>query len=133
MTPIDLGMEWIVARSKDDFIGRRGLECADAVRAGRKQLVGVLTTDPAHVPREGSPIVAWTDAARVARPPVPMIGHVTSSAASVAMGRSVALALVADGRARAGERVAIVDRGRPIEAVLGPPRFYDIDGSRLHA
>jgi sarcosine oxidase subunit alpha len=133
VTPLDLGMEWIIARRKGDFLGLRGLACADAVRAGRKQLVGVLTADPAIVPREGSPIVAWADAPRIERPPVPVIGHVTSSAASVAMRRSVALALVANGRARVGERVAIVDRGRSVEAVLTAPPFYDPEGSRLHA
>lgn len=131
VTPTDLGMDWIIARKKGDFLGRRGLECADALRSGRKQLVGVLTADPAIVPREGSPIVAWAHAARIDRPPVPMIGHVTSSAASVAIGRSVALALVADGRARLGERVAVVDRGDLVEAVLTTPRFYDPEGSRL--
>ncbi|MEP7206372.1 MAG: sarcosine oxidase subunit alpha family protein [Casimicrobiaceae bacterium] len=132
VTPGDLGMDWIVSRKKGDFVGRRGLACVDAMRAGRRQLVGLLTDDPVRVPREGSPIVAAADAARIHRPPVPMIGHVTSSAHGVAVGRSVTLAMVADGRARIGERVTIVERGKAIEAAIVAPRFLDPEGSRLH-
>ena len=40
-----------------------------------------------------------------ARVPVPMLGHVTSSYRSAALGRTFALALVKGGRDRIGERV----------------------------
>lgn len=132
VTPGDLGMDWIVSRKKGDFVGRRSLERPDAARAGRKQLVGLLTADGAIVPREGSPVVTWADVGRIGRPPVPMIGHVSSSADSVVLRRSIALALLENGRLRIGERVAIVDRGRPLEAVIVAPRFYDAEGARLN-
>jgi len=132
-TPADLGMDWIVSRKKGDFIGRRGLACSDTARAGRKQLVGLLTADKQHVLREGAQIVAWDDRQKINRPPVQMLGHVTSSGASSTLGHSIALALVQNGRARIGERVAAVERGRVIEATVAEPRFFDLEGARLHA
>src|SRR5690606_32612457 len=116
VTPLDLGMGWIVGRQKEDFIGRRGLACVDTARPDRRHLVGLATADPSIVLRRGAQIVAWEHREAIARPPVPMLGHVTSSAASRALGRSIALALVANGRARMGERVAVVDRDRVVEA-----------------
>jgi sarcosine oxidase subunit alpha len=130
VTPLDLGMGWIVSRAKADFVGCRGLACADARRAGRKQLVGLAAIDRSHVLKEGSPIVA--PGARLGDPPVPMIGHVTSSAFGAGAGRSVALALLVDGRARIGERVTVVERGQPTAAIVSDPRFYDIEGARMH-
>ena len=46
VTPIDLGMEWIINWTKGDFIGRRSLSRSDTVRDDRKQLVGLFTQDP---------------------------------------------------------------------------------------
>ena len=63
VTPVDLGMDWIVAKGKD-FLGRRSLSRADTARGDRKQLVGLLTDDPKVVLPEGGQIV--TDAARAA-------------------------------------------------------------------
>src|SRR5690606_26106870 len=74
VTPIDLGMDWIVSREKD-FIGRRSLLRPDTAREDRKQLVGLLTEDPTVVLPEGAQLVADPSV----RPPVPMLGHVTSS------------------------------------------------------
>jgi len=132
VTPFDLGMDWAVSRKKADFIGKRGLQQPDLARADRKQLVGLLTADETSI-HEGSPVIAWDDRRRIALPPVPMLGHVSSAAHSVALGRIVAFALVTRGRERMGERVAIVDRGRPREATIVAPRFYDAEGARLHA
>lgn len=48
MTPFDLGMGGLVAKSKD-FIGKRSLTRSDTAKAGRKQFVGLLTDDPSFV------------------------------------------------------------------------------------
>ena len=69
VTPVDLGMDWIIAKGKD-FLGRRSLSRADTARGDRKHLVGLLTDDPTAVLPEGGQIVA--DAR--ARVPVPMHG-----------------------------------------------------------
>ena len=98
------------------------------LRPDRKQLVGLLTADPATVLREGAPVTA----APVRRPPVRMIGHVTSSYRSTALGRSIALALVESGRARTGETLYVPSLdGRNHTATVTAPRFLSkeaVDG-----
>jgi len=83
-------------------------------RIDRKQLVGLLPDDPALRLVEGAHIVE-TDRSRY--PPVPYLGHVTSSYASEALGRTFALALVAAGRSRIGS-----GRGPPSTAPWRPCR-----------
>jgi sarcosine oxidase subunit alpha len=131
VTPIDLGMDWVVSRTKGDFLGKRGLVRGDNMRVGRKQFVGLLTDEPGVVVPEGSQVVVESDAVKIAHPPVPMLGHVTSSYRSAALGRSIALALIADGRRRIGDTVAIVARGRTVTARVTEPCFYDNEGARL--
>jgi sarcosine oxidase, subunit alpha len=126
VTPVDLDMGWIIAKGKD-FIGRRSLSRADTAREGRKQLVGLLTTDPAEVLPEGGQIV---DDPTVPVP-VPMLGHVTSSYYSACLGRSIAMALVKGGLKRMGEKVRIpLASGRVIDAVITSPVFIDPEGAR---
>ena len=132
VTPMDLGMDWIVGKNKTDFLGKRGLARSDSARAGRKQLVGLLTDDAQTMLVEGSQIIAHADAARIARPPVTMIGHVTSSYMSPTLKRSIAMALIENGRNRMHEQVAVVVRGRVVSARIAEPRFYDLEGARLN-
>ncbi len=127
VTPIDLGMDWAVSKKKD-FIGKRSLARADTVRADRKQLVGLLTENPKDVLPEGGQIVSEPGD----RPPMPMIGHVTSSYHSANLGRSIALALVKGGRGRMGERVHVPLVGGTIAATIVEPVFFDPEGTRLH-
>jgi len=133
VTPFDLGMDWIVSKTKADFLGKRGLARSDSVRPGRKQLVGLLTEEPQCVPVEGSQIVERGDASRVSQPPVRMIGHVTSSYWSPVLKRSIALALIEDGRKRMDQHVAAVVHDRAVLARIVQPRFYDVEGTRLNA
>ncbi len=129
VTPVDLGMDWIIAKGKD-FIGRRSLARSDTARADRKQLVGLLTEDPTDVLPEGGQIVVDASAAA----PVPMLGHVTSSYYSSCLGRSIALGLVQGGRQRMGEKVQIpLTSGRTKEAVIASPVFIDPEGTRQNA
>jgi sarcosine oxidase subunit alpha len=132
VTPHDLGMGWIVNTKKPDFLGERGLLRSDTARAGRKQLVGLLSVDGETALVEGSQVIDKADAARIVRPPVPMIGHVTSSYRSGALGRPIALALIEDGRIRMQEEVAVVAHGRVVTAQICAPRFYDVKNERLH-
>ena len=132
VTPLDLGMAGIVNLKKGDFLGKRGLMRADNIRKGRKELVGLLTLDPAVVVPEGSQIIAMENVARISQPPVPMLGHVTSSYASPALERSIAMALLADGRQLAGGEIAVIVHGRAIPARVADPCFYDREGARLN-
>ena len=75
VTPIDLQMDWIVSKKKYDFIGKRSLYRSDTIKEGRKQMVGLLTEDPNEILEEGAQIVAEVKK----KPPMDMLGHVTSS------------------------------------------------------
>ena len=68
------------------------------MRSGRKQLVGLLTDDPKILLHEGAQVVAIPHQRGSAK----SLGHVTSSYWSDACGRSIALALIVDGRALTG-------------------------------
>ena len=129
VSPIDLGMGGMVAKTKD-FLGKRSLSRSDTVRPDRKQLVGLLTTDPSLVLTEGAQILVG------AATPIPaaMQGHVTSSYYSPTLGRSIALALVKGGLARMGETVRVSLAGdRVADAVIASPVFYDPKAERQNA
>ena len=128
VTPHDLGMSWIVRKDETDFIGRRSLRRPDTVRADRKHLVGLLPVDRDRWLPEGAQVVSPEHAA--ATPPVPMLGHVTSSYRSPVLGRTFALAMVAGGRDRIGGHVVAPTLDGPIEAEVTAPVFYDPEGSR---
>jgi sarcosine oxidase subunit alpha len=125
VTPVDLGLSALLAKDKD-FLGRRSLARSDLTRADRKQLVGLLPEDPNEILPEGAQLVAEPNAA----PPVPMIGHVTSSYFGARIGRSFALALVERGRERHGETVWAPLPDRSIAAKICSPVFYDAQGRR---
>jgi sarcosine oxidase, subunit alpha len=129
ITPFDLGMGWIVSGRKPDFIGKRSLARADMERNDRKQLVGLLTDDPHEVLEEGAHLVADPGE------PVPMtmLGHVTSSYMSPNLGRSFALAVVREGRARIGQKLHVPMEGRSITVRVTEPVFIDKEGERLRA
>jgi sarcosine oxidase, subunit alpha len=129
VTADDLGMGRMTQMSKPDFIGKRSLSLPELKRAGRKQLVGLLPQDPAFVVDEGAQIVG----APAPKAGTPALGFVSSSYMSPSIGRSFALALVADGRARIGETLYAtgLEDVRPVKLV--EPIFYDREGVRLDA
>ncbi|MCL6671490.1 sarcosine oxidase subunit alpha family protein [Streptomyces panaciradicis] len=127
VTPQDLGMSWVVSKKKPDFIGKRSYARADTVRPDRKHLVGLLPEDPATFLPEGTHLVA--DSVLPA-PPVPMLGHVTSSYRSAALGRTFALALVKGGRDRIGERLYAPVGDRLVPVTVASPVLYDPEGAR---
>ncbi|ANS70398.1 sarcosine oxidase (alpha subunit) oxidoreductase protein [Streptomyces lincolnensis] len=127
VTPHDLGMSWAVSKKKPDFIGKRSYARADTVRPDRKHLVGLLPEDPGTFLPEGTQLVA--DSVLPA-PPVPMLGHVTSSYRSAALGRTFALALIKGGRDRIGERLFAPVGDRLVPVTVASPVLYDPEGAR---
>ena len=126
VTPLDLGMDWIVSKSKPDFIGKRGLARPDLHKPDRKQLVGLLTEDPTFVLPEGGHVVETVKP----KPPMAMLGHVTSSYYSPSAGRSIAMALVKGGHARKGQTLYVPLEGRTIPVTVAGTVFFDPEGSR---
>jgi sarcosine oxidase subunit alpha len=128
VTPDDLNMSWCVGRNKPfSWIGLRGMTRADSLRDERKQLVGLKPVDPQKVLPEGAQLVNDPNQAI----PMAMVGHVSSSYYSAAMGYSFAMALVKGGLKRMGERVfAPLADGSVIEAEIVSSVFYDPQGDR---
>ena len=127
-TPDDVGLTWAIGKTKPDFVGKRSLERPAMKAAGRKQLVGLRTSEPAVVLDEGAQVVE-TPGQKV---PMKMIGHVTSSYMSSVLGHSIALAMVAGGRARIGQTLYVPMPGGDIPVQVTAPVFYDTEGARLN-
>ena len=128
VTLADLGLDWAIGKAKKDFVGKRSLARPDMLSANRKQLVGLLTDDPAIALEEGAQVT------ESASPPTgsSALGHVTSSYMSETLGRPIALALVAAGRSRIGARLYVPMPGRAIAVTVTTPVFYDKAGARLN-
>jgi sarcosine oxidase subunit alpha len=60
-----------------------------------------------------------------------MVGHVTSSYMSPNMGRSIALAMVKNGRARIGRRLLVAMEDTTIPVSVVRPVFFDPEGGRI--
>ncbi|MGE7416729.1 sarcosine oxidase subunit alpha family protein [Methylobacterium tarhaniae] len=129
VTPDDVGLSGMIAKAKKDFVGKRSLVRPDVVAAGRKQLVGLVTDNPKLVLEEGAQIV--DDPGQ----PIPMrmLGHVTSSYWSPNCGRSIAMALVADGRALQGGSLHVTTPEGFARVTVVDPVFFDPKGKRIHA
>ncbi|MET9230371.1 2Fe-2S iron-sulfur cluster-binding protein [Lentzea sp. NPDC003310] len=127
VTPQDLGMSWAVSKKKADFLGKRSFARAENNRTDRKQLVGLLPVDPSVLLPEGSQIVE-TD--RLPEPPVRMLGHVTSSYPSAALGRTFALALVRSGHERIGETLYVPVDDSLVPVTVTESVLYDKEGAR---
>ncbi len=126
-TPIDVGMDGLVSKKKTDFIGKRSLEQSYLKGPNRKQLVGLLTEEPTDVLPDGAYAV------RVVKdkPPMEMIGQVTSSYHSPTLERSIAMALIENGRERMGETLSFpLEGGKVMRAKIVDPVFYDKEGAR---
>jgi sarcosine oxidase subunit alpha len=129
VTPQDAGMSWVVSKRKE-FIGRRSHARADTARTDRKHLVGLLPTDRRTRLPEGAQIIAPDVPVTPADGPVPMLGHVTSSYHSQALGRPFALALVADGRNRIGDTLLAPVGDDLVPVLVADPVLYDPEGTR---
>jgi sarcosine oxidase subunit alpha len=128
-TPQDLGMGWIVAGAKPDFVGKRSLARADVQKTGRKQLVGLLPDLASEVLEEGAQLVADPHETI----PMTMLGHVTSSYMSPNLGRAFALAMIKDGQARLGQKLYVPMIDRTVAVTVTDPVFLDPEGARLRA
>ena len=129
VTPDDAGLAWAIGKNKADFVGKRSLQRPSMLSADRKQLVGLRTKDPGLVLEEGAQ-VALTPGQK---PPMKLLGHVTSSYASSVLGYSIALALVAGGRARLGQTLYVPMPNGDIPVEVTAAVFYDAAGARINA
>ncbi|MEJ7668133.1 MAG: sarcosine oxidase subunit alpha family protein [Casimicrobiaceae bacterium] len=127
-TADDLGLGMLINAAKwcvgKPLLARPALTAPD-----RWQLVGLTALDPAQaIPRGGKLVADPTHTL-----PNPMLGHVTSWCFSPNLNASIALALLANGRACHGEEVWSVSplAETHVKVRVGPPCFIDPDGARL--
>ncbi len=121
---IDLGLGRMVSKKKPDFIGKRAIAIGRAGNPVRRELVGYLPEDPDRLVPEGAPVTP--QGARVHSE-----GFVSACVRSVVLGRSVALGLLNNGRARMGETVFAKLPGAVIPMKVVPPVFHDADRARV--
>ncbi len=126
--PQDIDFGEIMRKKPMDFVGRRSANRPDGMRVDRRSFVGLAVTDgnPAPLPIGAHVLPAGTTR------PQPGEGWVTSSIWSPTLGKPLALAMVAGGQARIGERVRVWDLGTWREAQIAPVCSYDPEGARLN-
>ena len=127
VTPDDAGLTWAIGKAKADFVGKRSLDRPAMKAPDRKQLVG-LKTRGGELLEEGAQVAAKPGQ----KPPMELVGHVTSAYSSSVLKAPIALALVAAGRARLGQRLYVPMPGRDVEVEVTSPIFYDPKGERLN-
>jgi sarcosine oxidase subunit alpha len=127
-TAADLGLGRMMSKKKD-FIGRIMAQRQGLVDPARPTLVGLKPLDRARSLRAGAHLLS-PGATPVAANDE---GYVTSAAWSPTLGHSIALALLAHGPDRHGERIIIHDplRGGDMEAEVCDPVFVDPEGARV--
>ena len=128
VTPDDVGLAWAIGATKADFVGKRSLERPAMHAPQRKQLVGLLCADGKSVLEEGAQVIETLGE----KPPMRLIGHVSSSYYSAVLGHPIALALVAGGRARSGQTLYVPMPAGDVPVQVVSPVFYDRDGARLN-
>ncbi|MFT5225217.1 MAG: sarcosine oxidase subunit alpha [Polaribacter sp.] len=125
-TPYDLGMDWIMSKTKSDYIGKKANEIRLAENPSRWQLVGLLPDDPEHLIDENAPITPG--GRREASE-----GFVTACVWSVVHKRVIALALLEKGQSRMGETIYIRRKEVVVTAKVTAPCFYDPEGKLLRS
>jgi len=128
VAPDDVGLSAMIAKAKPDFIGRRSLTRPDLLAADRKQLVGLLCEERSVVLDEGAQIVADRNQSVSMK----ILGHVTSSYWSESCGRSIAMALVAGGRALKGKTLHATTPEGFTSVHVTDPVFFDTKGARIN-
>jgi sarcosine oxidase subunit alpha len=127
-TAFDIGLQKMVS-AKKDCIGKAASQRPGLSGPERQQLVGLRPRDPkaaivagAHLYRERAAAVSANDE-----------GYVTSVCWSPTLQTSLGLGFLADGRARHGETVRLVDLLRKIEVPceVTDPVFLDPEGGRM--
>ena len=124
--PYDLGLGWLMSRTKHDFIGQRAVALRRAAVQPRRELVGLWLEDVQRLVPEGAPITPG--GRREASE-----GLVTACVWSVVHRRTIALALLLDGRNRIGQKVFIRLPHERVGATVTRPCFHDPEGALLRS
>ncbi|HET8933309.1 MAG TPA: glycine cleavage system aminomethyltransferase GcvT [Polyangiales bacterium] len=113
-TPLEAGLGWVVKLDKPSFLGRDAL-LAQRERGLSRKLVGFEMVGRG-IARHGHAIVS-SDGTHT-------LGHVTSGAPGLSVGKNIGLGYVPTDQAELGTRIDILIRDKPIEARICPTPFY---------
>jgi sarcosine oxidase subunit alpha len=128
VTPQDMDLEWMIGKNKKDFIGKRSLTRSDTIRSDRKQLVGIKPIDQKNILEEGQHIILSSNV----KPPVKMLGHITSSYVSPNLGYSFGMAVIKDGKKLIGSKAYVSSSAKEaFEVEIIKPIFIDEENKRL--
>lgn len=123
--PQDIGMLRGLDKKAANFVGRRSLTRPAGKDANRLQLVGLQPLDRRTRLPVGAHIAPKA-------PPSEVEGFVTSSGFSPVLQQPVALALLARGSQRVGDKLRVWHLGQEIAAEVVKTPFFDPSGERLH-
>ncbi len=128
-TAADVGLGRMLS-TKKHFIGKGLMGRPALIDPERKALVGLVPVDRKSRLKAGAQLVAKKNS----KPPVEMLGHVSSAAFSPECGHPIGLAMLKGGETRLGEKLIASDplRGQEIEVEVTSPVFVDPEGERLH-
>ena len=122
--PQDVGLARGIERKAANFVGRRSLSQPVGLDPQRLQLVGLKPVDGVSPLPVGAHIGPHA-------PPAPIEGRVTSACFSPELSCPIALALLARGFGRRGERIALYHQGGMTQAEVVATPFVDPEGRRL--
>ncbi|MEM6988452.1 MAG: aminomethyltransferase family protein, partial [Pseudomonadota bacterium] len=122
----DLGMGWAMSKKKSDYLGKRSVTLRRAKGGTRRELVGILPTDPGTQVPEGAPL---TPGGRQEKTE----GLVTACVWSVVNNSWVGLALLENGHARHGETAYVRLTDGVIPVTVTAPVHHDPNGERLRS
>ena len=132
VTPLDLNLNWMIGKKKNDFIGKRSLTRSDIIKSDRKQLVGLLPLNKAYGIEEGQHVIEEEDLSTPIKTPIKMLGQVTSSYFSPTLNHCVALALIKGGNRKIGSQLFVSTSNLNTIAVeVVKPNFIDPTNERL--
>jgi aminomethyltransferase len=114
-TPLEAGLGWVVKLDKPSFLGREALLRQRESGVPRK-LVGFEMVGRG-IARHGHTITGDTGKGA-------SIGHVTSGAPGLTVGKNIGLGYVPPEKAAVGTRLNIVIRDKSVEARVCPTPFY---------
>ncbi|MDJ0896819.1 MAG: glycine cleavage T C-terminal barrel domain-containing protein, partial [Alphaproteobacteria bacterium] len=131
-TAEDLGMARMLS-TKKDYVGRWTRDRAGLTDPARQTLVGLVAEDGVSAIRIGSQLIAEPMVTSRPEQRVPMLGHVTSTTYSPALGKPIALALLSGGLQHEGALLyaAYPLRNEQTAVRVVSPHFFDPDGERL--
>ena len=128
-TPDDVGWGSVARNKSSDYVGKRSLSRPANLDPERKQMVGLLATDPAQVMRPGAHLLLGKNR----QAPALTDGWITSAGFSPTMHRCLALGMLRGGREHAGAVLSVIDQEQHYEVTVVPATFFDPENTRLKA